>query len=75
MKSNVKIYKTASIFILGMLLLTSCNNNPVPILENTFDTNGLKVITYGVNKGVLGKNTSIGTTIATFTDQQAYDKR
>jgi len=73
MKSNVKIYKTASIFILGMLLLTSCNNNPVPILENTFETNGLKVITYGVNKGVLGKNTSIGTTIATFTDQQAYD--
>lgn len=74
MLNKIKIYKSTSIFFLNLLFLTSCNtDSSTPFLGNAFDSSGLKIISYGNNKGISGKSNAIGTTIATFIDQQAYD--
>jgi len=74
----MKIYniqKLIAVFFISTLFFTSCNkdNNDVPIAENTFNGNGLKVLTYAYHKkGVSGKGLSV-TTIAEFDTQDTYN--
>jgi len=74
----MKIYniqKLIAVFFISTLFFTSCNkdNNDVPIAENTFNGNGLKVLTYAYHKkGVSGKDLSV-TTIAEFDTQDTYN--
>jgi len=69
------IHKLIAVLFISTLFLTSCNNdnNDVPITENTFNGNGLKVLTYAYHKkGVAGKGLSV-TTIAEFDTQDTYN--
>ena len=69
------IHKLIAVLFISTLFLTSCNNdnNDVPVAENTFNGNGLKVLTYAYHKkGVAGKGLSV-TTIAEFDTQDTYN--
>lgn len=71
MKINCNFFKPLGILLLSVLFLTSCNDEPVNMVESSLNGNGLKVITY-TNKGGNGKSLS-PTTIAAFESQEAYD--
>ncbi|MCF6181641.1 hypothetical protein [Lutibacter sp.] len=69
------IHKLIAVLFISTLFLTSCNNdnNDVPVAENTYNGNGLKVLTYAYHKkGVAGKGLSV-TTIAEFDTQDTYN--
>ncbi len=69
MKINNNFFKPLTIPLLSVLFLISCNDEPVNMVESSFNGNGLKVINYG--SGENGK--SFGMTIATFVDQESYE--
>ena len=68
MKLNNKFYKLVGLLLLNIFFLTSCNNDESIDVSGSFDSNGLKVITYDNGNGKSG-----GTPIAVFTNQEVYN--